>query len=404
MALFKKPHKAAWSLATEMAEDRFDAEHCKSVALEIENKILRSYRSIFLSEESKKKIIDLGTSSIFYASLHKSHLDYIAICGKMFLEGFPCPRTVAGSNLLTGWIGWSIKHLTGIDMMKWGAIPVRRHLSIPRDLPTLCSRIEALLKSDKPILVFPEIETSTNGHGNSIKTGRAYSGKIRKFASALLSPAINASKEGKKVYIVPMAVSYDFVAEDRYFCNLTKAVTMKESKNVLVSILGKLYYLFLEFHFFYKMYHLGKGNIYIDTGQPIPVEPNASKKELAHLAQQEAARCYRVTMPALVSYAINKGATARDELGKSVERYVSILRRSKANFQAPLNLAESVDFGLQSLAERKIISNHNGISVRAPELINYYANTIAHHFESKLDSENEKYLPDVQSVIYKNLF
>ncbi len=248
-------------------EDHFDADHCKTAASKIEAQILKSYCTLAMPEESKKKILGLGTSCILYASLHKSHFDYIAICGKMFQEGLPYPRTVAGSNLLTGWIGWSIEYFTGIDMMKWGAIPVKRHLAIPSDLLTFCSRIEALLKSNKPILVFPEIEIIPNGHGNSIRTGRAYSGKIRKFASAPFNPPINASREGKKVYIVPMAVSYDFVAEDRYFCNLTKAATMKESKNVLVSTFGKFYYLFLEFHFFYRMYRLGQGNIYIDTGE-----------------------------------------------------------------------------------------------------------------------------------------
>jgi len=377
---FKKSYRAARSLPTKKVEDPFDADHCKNVASKIEALILKSYYAMAMAEESKKNIIGLRTSSILYASLHKSHLDYIAICGKMFLEGLPCPRTVAGSNLLTGWIGWSIKYFTGIDMMKWGAIPVKRHLSISRDLLTFCSRIEALLKSNKPILVFPEIEISTNGHGNSIRTGRAYSGKIRKFASAPFSPAINASKEGEKVYIVPMAVSYDFVAEDRYFCSLTKAVTMKGSKNVLVSILGRVYYLFLEFHFFCRMYGLGKGNIYIDTGQPILVEPEASKKELAHLAQQEAARCYRVTMPALVSYAISKGSTSREALQEFVERYSELLMKANIHFEHSVNLKEGIEGALHGLEQRRIISNHKGISVKAPEIICYYANTIAHHF------------------------
>jgi glycerol-3-phosphate O-acyltransferase len=320
-----------------------------------------------------------------YASLHKSHFDYITICGKIFLEGLPCPRTIAGSNLLVGLIGWLIKHLTGINMIKWGAIPVKRQLSIPRDLPAICNRIEALLKSDKPILIFPEIEMTTNGNGNTIRTGRAYSGKIRKFAPALFSPAINVSKEGKKVFIVPISVAYDFVAEDRYFCNLTKAVTMKKSKNALVSILGKFYYLFLEVHFFYRMYSLGRGNIYIDTGEPILVKANASKNELARCVQEEAARCYRVTMPALVSYAISKGATARSELKKCLEGYASILKKGHANFQPLFELEESIDSALHDLAQRKIISGGDPFLVKKPEVVTYYSNTIAHHLEPAVD-------------------
>jgi glycerol-3-phosphate O-acyltransferase len=365
-----------------MNKDQFDAEHCKKVAPAIERLILKSYSSILLSEEAKKKILDLGTSSIIYASLHKSHFDYIAICGKMVIEGLPCPRTIAGSNLLNGIIGWSIKHFTGIDMMKWGAVPFERDPSDSRNLLNLCGIIETLLKSDKPILAFPEMEAASKGIGGDRKTGRAYSGKIRKFASALFSPAINVSKEGKRSYIIPMSVSYDFVSEDGYFSRLTKARNMLRSGNVLASFAGRLYYTFLESHFFYKMYNLGKGNIYIDTGQPILVEPNASKKELAERAQKEAAKCSRVTMPALVSYAISKGATSRDELQKSIEKYEAILKKANVNFHSSLELKESLDLTLKDLTERGIISNCNGtIPVKKPEMINYYANTIAHHFE-----------------------
>jgi len=379
--LFGKPCRPTRVLPSKMHEDRFDPEHCKKVAREIERIILKSYRSMVFSEESKKKILDLGTSSIVYASLHKSHLDYIAICGKMFLEGLPCPRTIAGGNLLNGIIGWSIKHFTGIDMMKWGAVPFERDSSGSRNLLNLCSRIEALLRNDKPVLAFPEMETSNNGKRKSIRTGRAYCGKIGKFASSLFSPAINVSKGGKKVYIVPIAVSYNFVAEDSYFPRLTKADKMKKSDDSLVSFAGKLYYAFLEIHFFYNIYSLGKGNIYIDIGQPIFVEPNTSKKELAQRAQQEAARCSRITMPAMVCYAIGKGATTKEGLQKSVERYASILKEAEANFQPSSGLHGCVEEALQDLAQRKIISNHGGILVKKPEIINYYANTIAHHFE-----------------------
>ena len=364
-----------------MYEDFFDAEYCKRAASRIEKLILKSYSSMVLSEESKKKILDLGTSSIFYASLHKSHFDYIVICGKMFLEGLPCPRTIAGSNLLTGFMGRLTKFLTGIDMMKWGAIPMKRGGAFSRDLLNLCIDIEARLRSNKPVLAFPEMEIASDGKRTSIKTGRAYLGKIRKFGSAVFSPTINVSKEGRKVYIVPISVSYDFVPEDGYFSKLANADKMKKSENFIAAVAGKLYYAFLEAHFFYNMYRIGRGNIYIEIGDPILVEPNSSKKELAQRAQQEAARCSRITMPALVSYALSRGATSRDELQKSVKRYASILKDGKTNFHPVLGLNESIDLVLKDLAEQKIISILNGISVKKPEIISYYANTITHHLD-----------------------
>jgi glycerol-3-phosphate O-acyltransferase len=293
----------------------------------------------------------------------------------------PYPRTIAGDNLLKGIMGRLVKRLAGIDMMRLGAVPMKRGSLVSHDLFEICARIKALLQDDQAILAFPEMEIASNGKKTTIKTGRAYLGRIRKFGSAVFSPAINISKQGRKVYIVPMSVSYDFVAEDGYFPKLAKADRMKKSEHGLVSFLGKLYYLFLELHFFYNMYCLGNGNIYIDMGQPILVKPNASKKDLAQRAQEEAARCYRVTMPALVCYAISKGATSRDGLQKSVDKYAAMLKDMNVNFHPVLGLNESIDIALQSLAERKIMSNHDAISVKKPDIIRYYANTIAHHFE-----------------------
>jgi len=241
--------------------------------------------------------------------------------------------------------------------------------------------MEFLLKSDKPILAFPEIETVSNGNGGSIKTGRTYSGKTRKFAPALFSPAIHVAKEGKKVYVVPVAVSYDFIAEENYFGKLVQAEKLKKSANFLIGIVGMLYYTFLESHFFRSMFNLGKGNIYIDMGQPILVEPNNSKKELAQGAQAEATKCYRVTMPALVSYGIAKGIITLDELQKSIKRYASILKEVNVNFNPSEDLEEDVNLALQDLAYRNILSIQNSICVKKPEIINYYANTIAHHLD-----------------------
>ena len=93
-------------------------------------------------------------------------------------------------------------------------------------------------------------------------------------------------------------------------------------------------------------------------------------------------------MPALGSYAINKGATSVDQLQKSMERYSEMLRAANTNFQPCSNLKESVQGTLDGLARRRIISNHGAISVKKPDVIKYYANTIAHHFEN---AESRKY-------------
>jgi hypothetical protein len=64
-----------------------------------------------------------------------------------------------------------------------------------------------------------------------------------------------------------------------------------------------------------------------------------------------------------------------------VEKYAAMLKEANANFQPVSEPKESIDLALKDLAEKKIISNRNGISVKKPDIIRYYANTIAHHLE-----------------------
>jgi hypothetical protein len=88
-------------------------------------------------------------------------------------------------------------------------------------------------------------------------------------------------------------------------------------------------------------------------------------------------------MPALVCYAISKGAKTRDELQNSIETYGAVLKKANANFHPSLELEEGLSLTLKDLTERGVISNRTGtIPLRKPEVISYYANTIAHHFES----------------------
>jgi len=358
-----------------------DVEYCTKEAPRLLGRILRSYDSIVLSEQDKKKILDLGTSSIIYAGLHRSYLDVFSTCPRFLLEGLPFPRPIAGNNLMTPWMRPLMKRFSTFDLPKWGPIVIERNNRDPDYLETFCREIENLLREDQSILAFLEIEIEEHGQRKTFRTGRSYSGRVRRFASSLLTPAINVSKEGKKVYIVPISFSYDFVSEEKNFQKLTRADHFKRSSHSLVSSLGRLYYMFVECRYFSKMYGLGRGNVYIDVGEPILVDPATPKKELAGRAQKEAARCSRVTMPALVCYAINQGAGTRDEIKESIEKLNEVLVRKKLNFQNSPDWKATTDLALDGLVERKIVSNGLEVMKKRPDIVTYYANTIAHHFE-----------------------
>lgn len=358
-----------------------DVEYCTKEAPRLLGRILRSYHSIVFSEKDKQKILNLGTSSIIYAGLHKSYLDVFSMCPRFLLDGLPFPRPVAGNNLMTPWMRPLMKQFSTFDLPKWGPIVIERNNRDPQYLETFCREIEDLLRRDQSILAFLEIEIEEHGQRKTFRTGRSYSGRVRRFASSLLNPAINVSKEGKKVYVVPVSFSYDFITEETNFQRLIRVDRLKRSPSHLVSSLGSLYYVFTECRYFHGMYDLGKGNVYIDVGEPIPVAPTVSKKDLARQAQEEAYRCSRITMPALVCYAVNHGAATRDEVKQSIQRLSEVLARKKLNFQYGPDWKANIDLALDGLVERKIISNGLGVTKKRPDTVTYYANTIAHHFE-----------------------
>ena len=361
--------------------DGFDEEYCRKTVQRIGEGIFHSYRSIQFPEKNKELITGLGSQSLYYASLHKSHFDYIALCYTLFTEGLPYPRSVSGRNLVKGPIAAIMQKRTKINMLKWGAIPLERGGSVSRNLAALCRHLEGILKSGRPVMSFPEMGTVEHHGKNFVKTGRSYTGQARPFAPGLFGPAIQAARAGKNVYVIPISVAYDFIAEDRYFQSLSRSEGLKHLERLIPRLLGRMYYLFLEFSFFSKVYNLGQGNIYIDFGRPIRVDPTVSKKELSQRAFEEAVQSYRVTMPALISYFIHQGITNQSDLTSAVEIGAAKLSASKINFQMLSDVKNAVSQAITDMTKRGLIAGSTDLMVLKPDIIRYYANTVAHHLD-----------------------
>jgi hypothetical protein len=368
-------------------KDGFDEEYCQKAVHKIGDGIFRSYHSIQFPQKYKDLVTELGTHSLYYASLHKSHFDYIVLCYTLFTEGLPYSRPLSGMNLFQGPIGALMEKKTKINIRKWGAIPMERGGPISRNLAILCRHLEGFLKSGKSVLFFPEMETIENRGKPFIKTGRSYTGQARFFAPGLFGPPIQAARDGKAVYIIPTSVAYDFIAEDRYFQSLNQAAILKHADGFMPRLLGNSLYLLTESAFFSKVYRLGQGDIYIDLGRPIRVDPSVSKKELARGAFEEAARSYRVTMPALVSYFINQGITDKTELAQRVENASAKLQSSAVNFQVPEDIRKAFSETLNEMTQRGLLKNGQPLLIRKPEAIRYYANTVAHHLDGQFISQ-----------------
>jgi glycerol-3-phosphate O-acyltransferase len=361
--------------------DGFDKEYCQKAVHPIGNGILRSYRAIQFDPKYKALIAELGSTSLYYASLHKSHFDYIVLCYLMFTEGLPYPRPLSGNNLFKGPIAALMEKKTKVNIRKWGAISMERGGMVSRNLAILCRHLEELLKNGKSVLFFPEMEVKENGRNTFIKTGRSYTGQVRTFAPALFGPAIQATRNGSLVYVIPISVAYDFIAEDRYFKNLSQAVLLMHGYGKMQQFLGEALYLLTESAFFFRFYRRGGGDIYIDLGRPIRVDPSVSRKELALNAFQEATSIYRVTLPALVAYLINKGFTNKTELAKKVNTACDKLPSSGINFHVPENIQEDLSDALDGMSRRGLVINRDNLIIRNPHAIRYYANTVAHHLD-----------------------
>jgi glycerol-3-phosphate O-acyltransferase len=333
-------------------------DYCGTVESDLHKRINKSYDKViinYISEKGKKRIQELDGKPIIYVLPHLSHFDYIVGLLGIYGEELPYPRPVGGANMFEGKTGEAFTRYTGIDGIKAGGISVKRNPNL-RDNAILCKDLQKLLKQCYNLFIFPGV--NENG-----KTGRSYSGEMIDFASLVFQSAIRAAGNGKEVFIVPTAISYDFVAEDKYFPEFLKGERLKE----------------LEVDFFENMFSLGKGNIYLDFGEPITVDGKEDKKELAKRCQLATAKTYSVTGTNLVASALDKGAAMRSGLQISVEDDIYDLRENNANLR---NIGDDIEFvidkSLVAMEERGLISNGKRISVKRPDITKYYYNTIKH--------------------------
>src|SRR5215212_11057098 len=132
------------------------------------------------------------THRIVYASNHKSHCDYLVEPLVLDDNGIRPPLIAAGINLFGGPLGLIHRHVTG-------AIPIRRNTRDPAYLITLKAYVAEIL--GRHDLLF------------YIEGGRSYSGEMKAPKTGLLHAALTADRTA--AMIVPTAVAYDLVLEDR---------------------------------------------------------------------------------------------------------------------------------------------------------------------------------------------
>ncbi len=129
---------------------------------------------------------------VLYASNHKSHTDYLIEPLVLDECGIRPPIIAAGINLFGGPLGFLHRHVTG-------ALPIRRNTKDPAYLVTLKAYVAEVLHR-RDLLFY-------------IEGGRSYSGELKPPKMGLIHAALHANVPN--LVILPVAVSYDLVLEDR---------------------------------------------------------------------------------------------------------------------------------------------------------------------------------------------
>src|SRR5687768_13494257 len=218
---------------------------------------------------------------VIYVSNHKSHLDYLVEPLVLDDNGVRPPVIAAGINLFGGPLGLLHRHVTG-------AIPIRRNAKDPAYLVTLKAYVGELLRRHDLLFY--------------VEGGRSYSGELKTPKTGLIHAALQAER-GDAV-IVPMAVAYDLVLEDRILAHQAAKRRQRPFAREIAEMIR---------------YAVGyQSRAFVTFGQPIPLngydaDARRDVMALAHLTRDTIGKLYKVLPTAVVAAAM-RPAIARREL------------------------------------------------------------------------------------------
>jgi glycerol-3-phosphate O-acyltransferase len=282
---------------------------------------------------------------VLYISNHKSHLDYLT--EPLILEDYDIrpPIIAAGINLFGGPLGLIHRHVTG-------AIPIRREAKDPAYLVTLKAYIAETLKRHD--LMF------------YLEGGRSYSGEIKGPKTGLLHAAAEADRTD--LVIVPVAISYDLVLEDKILSRQGRKREQRPFARELAEMVGAA---------------VGyQSRAFVTFGRPMPLAGInfASRRDVLELARETLAAIgllYKVVPTALVAAAARPSIARRDLLA-GVTALLEAVQTRGANVETPDPRA-ATEAGVTLLEGRGIIvSEGDVIRIRERHALRYYARTIEH--------------------------
>ncbi|MDQ3068811.1 MAG: 1-acyl-sn-glycerol-3-phosphate acyltransferase [Acidobacteriota bacterium] len=305
------------------------------------------FRKIERIDEHLDRVVDATSRGhVVYVSNHKSHLDYLIEALALLDNGIRPPVIAAGINLFGGPLGIINRHVTG-------AIPIRRNSKDPAYLVTLKAYVAELLQR-QDLLFYPE-------------GGRSYSGELKPSKMGLLHAALQADRS--RLLVVPMAIAYDFVLEDRALVRQGTKRRQRPFRHELAEMVG------LAVGY--------QSRAFVTFGEAIPLmdfDPENKRDivRLAHRIQAEIGRLYKVTPTAILSTVMRPSLT-RPALVERADALIRVLESKGANLAVRTG-RRAVDDGIDPMVTHGIlaIDRDGQLRVRNRLLLRYYARTIRH--------------------------
>ncbi len=295
----------------------------------------------------------LDTGRVVYVSNHKSHLDYLIELLILEDHDLRPPIIAAGINLFGGALGLLHKHVTG-------AIPIRRGARDAAYLVTLKAYVAELLETHD-LFFYPE-------------GGRSYSGELKSAKTGLFNAVVLA--EVPTLHIVPVAIAYDLVLEDRILAPQVTKSRQRPFTRELAEMVGTA---------------VGyQSRAFVTFGAPVTLSGGEarSRRDVMDLAQQmlgAIGRLHKVLPTALVAAAM-RPSRSRAELVTDVGRLIEQLDAIGANLETR-RAKDAVHSGLDLLEERGVVAFEGDIvRVRDRFVLRYYARQLKHLLEPRRPS------------------
>ena len=283
---------------------------------------------------------------VIYVSNHKSHLDYLVEPLVIDDAGIRPPITAAGINLFGGPLGLLHRHVTG-------AIPIRRNTKDPAYLVTLKAYVGEVLRRHDLFFY--------------LEGGRSYTGELKMPKTGLIHAALSAEIE--QLAIIPVAIAYDLVLEDRILSRQGVKRSQRPFSRELAEMVGAA---------------VGyRTRAFVSFGAPVSLDgldPHSRREglELSRTIRERIGLLHKVLPTALVAQAMRPSATRR-EMETRVTGLLDVLASRGANLGAVDSARQAVEQGIEQLILRSVIvPESQRYRVRDRTLLRYYARSIEH--------------------------